>query len=681
MGMTTETTSPASRAEELRSALRHHSDRYYSGTPEIPDADYDELLRELAEIEAANPDLVHADSPTRTVGAAPDKAFAPVVHDPPMFSLHNAFGLQDLHAWQGRIAKRLDGAPQTFTVEPKFDGVAVSVRYENGQLVRAATRGDGKTGENVTHTARGIADLPDRLHGPDVPAVVEVRGEVYMSRSSFAALNTGQQAAGGRAYVNPRNAAAGALRLKDAAESANRGLSLWCYQIAVTEGPHIEFASRHETLRWMADVGLPVNDLAARCDSIEAVVDHIDAFESIRDELDYDCDGAVVKVDSLAAEAVLGEDSKAPRWAVAFKFAPEERTTKLIDIEVSIGPGGQATPWARLEPVFVGGVTVSAATLHNADQVALKGVRPGDTVIVRRAGEVIPEVVGAVLADRPADSQPWTFPTQCPECGSTLHRKAGAASTLCRNFDCPAQRRGRIEHFVSRHAMDVEHLGEKRVAQLVSEGLVRDAADLYYLDYVALAALEGFGEIGVRNLRRSLEDSKQRPIARLLFAVNIPDIGRGHSDRLAAALRSIDAIMAATPEEISQVDKFGEITAASVHRWFGDPDNLDLISRLRAAGVRMEDETPEEVDVPQTLAGMALVVSGTLDSYDRDGAKAVIVQHGGKAASSVSSRTTALVVGAKPGNSKVSKAEGLGVPVWGEDEFLSVLGGGARPAH
>ena len=331
--------------------------------------------------------------------------------------------------------------------------------------------------------------------------------------------------------------------------------------------------------------------------------------------------------------------------------------------------------------MFVGGATVAAATLHNADQVAHKDVRPGDTVIVRRAGEVIPEVVGAVLANRPADSQPWIFPSQCPECGSTLHRKDGAASTLCRNFQCPAQGRGRIEHFASRNAMDIEHLGEKRVAQLVSEGLAQDAADLYYLDFDALTELEGFGTAGVENLRQSLESSKQRPLARLLFAVTIPDIGRGHSDRLAAALPSIDAIMAATPQQISQVDKYGEITAASVHRWFRDPDNLDLIQRLQAAGVQMEDEPSEANDAPQTLAGMALVVSGTLDNYDRDGAKTVIVQHGGKAASSVSTRTTALVVGVQPGNSKVTKAEALGVPVWDEDEFLAVLGGGAPPAR
>ena len=678
---TTTTTDITSRAVELRGTLRHHSDRYYKGTPEIPDADYDALLQELAQIEATDPDLVEADSPTRTVGAAPDEAFTPVAHHPPMFSLHNAFSLQDLHAWHSRTSKRLGAVPQTFTVEPKFDGVAVSIRYEHGRLVRAATRGDGKTGENITHTARGINDLPDRLHGPDIPAVVEVRGEVYMRRSAFAALNAEQQAAGKKAYVNPRNAAAGALRLKDAAESANRGLSLWCYQLALTEGPHIEFASRHETLRWLAGVGLPVDELVTRCDTLEAVEAHINDFESARGALDYDCDGMVVKIDSLAVEAVLGEDSKAPRWAIAFKFPPEERTTKLIDIEVSIGPGGQATPWARLEPVFVGGATVAAATLHNADQVAHKDVRPGDTVIVRRAGEVIPEVVGAVLADRPADSQPWVFPSQCPECGSTLHRKDGAASTLCRNFQCPAQRRGRIEHFVSRNAMDIEHLGEKRVAQLVSEGLARDAADLYYLDFDALAELEGFGVAGVENLRQSLESSKQRSIARLLFAVTIPDIGRGHSDRLAAALPSIDAIMTATPQQISQVDKYGEITAASVHRWFRDPDNLDLIHRLRAAGVQMEDEPPEANDAPQTLAGMALVVTGTLDNYDRDGAKTVIVKHGGKAASSVSTRTTALVIGAQPGNSKVTKAEALGVPVWDEDEFLVVLNGGTPPAR
>ena len=671
----------ASSATELRRLLRHHSQRYYAGAPDIPDADYDMLLQELARIEAADPGLADAASPTRTVGAPPSAAFDAVQHDPPMFSLHNAFDLADLHAWRSRTRKRLAAAPEAFTVEPKFDGVAVSVRYENGQLVRAATRGDGKTGENVTHTVRGILDLPDRLEGDIVPAVVEARGEVYMRHSAFAALNAAQHAAGHKMYVNPRNAAAGAIRLKDAAESASRGLSFWCYQLAVTEGPRMEFGSHHDTLRWLRSVGLPVNEHTTRCETLESVVEHINTFESVRNQLDYDCDGIVVKVDSLADETALGEDSKAPRWAIAYKFAPEERTTKLLSIEVSIGPGGQATPWARLEPVFVGGATVSAATLHNADQVAHKDVRPGDTVIVRRAGEVIPEVVAAVLSDRPADSLPWQFPSHCPQCGSLLERKDGAASTLCGNFHCPAQQRGRISHFASRHAMDIEHLGEKKVAQLVAEGFLHDVADLYTLDFAAVENLDGHGATGVDNLRRSLENSKNRPIARLLFAVNIPDIGRGHSDRLAAALLSVDAVIAATPEKISEVDKFGEITAASVHRWFRDPDNLDLINRLRAAGVRMEDEPPTPVDAPQTLTRMALVVTGTLDSYDRDSVKDVIVRHGGKASSSVSSRTTAVVAGSKPGASKLTKAEALGVPIWDEATFVSMLRSGRPPAQ
>ena len=677
---TSTTTTTSSRAAELRDLLRHHAARYHGGVPEIPDADYDTLMDELAQLEATHPSLADATSPTRAVGAPADSAFAPVRHDPAMFSLHNAFDLAGLHAWHARTCKRLGSAPAAFAVEPKFDGVAVSVRYEDGRLVRAATRGDGKTGENITHTVRGIVDLPDRLVGTDIPRVVEVRGEVYLRRSAFAALNDAQRVAGTAAYVNPRNAAAGALRLKDAAESARRGLSLWCYQLAVVE-PARPFGSHHDTLLWLRSVGLPVNDESVRCDTFEQVIERVSSFDEARKNLDYDVDGIVVKVDALAGQATLGADSKAPRWAVAFKFPPEERTTKLLDIEVSIGPGGQATPWARLEPVFVGGATVSAATLHNADQVAAKDVRPGDTVIVRRAGEVIPEVVGAVVADRAADSQPWTFPTECPQCGSLLVREDGAKATLCVNFECPAQCRGRVAHFASRHAMDIEHLGEKTVAQLVDAGLVNDVADLYSLDFGAVAALDGLGPVAVENLRRSLEGSKNRSVARLLFAVAIPDIGRGHSDRLAAAMCSVDKIAAATVEQLSVVDKFGPVTAASVCRWFRDADNVELVGRLRAAGVRMRDDPPVEVavDVAQTLAGMTLVVTGTLADWDRDSVKSLVASHGGRAASSVSSRTTAVVIGAKPGASKLTKAETLGVPVWDEAEFLAVLGGGGLP--
>ena len=680
--MTTSTATTSARAAELRDLLRHHAGRYHAGVPEIPDADYDALLQALERIEAAHPDLADEASPTSAIGAPPDAAFAAVRHDPPMYSLHNAFDEGALRSWHDRTCKRLGSKPAAFTVEPKFDGVAVSVRYEDGLLVRAATRGDGKTGEDVTHTACGIVDLPDRLTGANIPRVVEVRGEVYLRRSAFAALNDAQRAAGDKAYVNPRNAAAGALRLKDAAESARRGLSLWCYQLAATEPP-LNVASHHDTLLWLRSVGLPVNDETVLCDTFEQVIERVGSFDEARKNLDYDCDGIVVKIAALADQAALGADSKAPRWAVAFKFPPEERTTKLVDIEVSIGPGGQATPWARLAPVFVGGATVSAATLHNADQVALKDVRPGDTVIVRRAGEVIPEVVGAVVADRAAGSRPWVFPTDCPQCGSRLVREDGAKATLCKNFACPAQRRGRVEHFASRHAMDIEHLGERTVGQLVDAGLVHDVAGLYSLDFDAVAALDGLGAVAVANLRRALEDSKNRSVARLLFAVNIPDIGRGHSDRLAAAMVSVDAIAAATVEQLKEVDKFGEITGASVWRWFRDPANVELIGRLRAAGVRMCDDPPAEVavDVPQTLARMTLVVTGTLADWDRDSIKTVVASHGGRAASSVSSRTTAVVAGAKPGGSKLAKAESLGVPVWDEAEFLAVLAGGSPPQH
>ena len=666
---------PADRATELRDALRRHSERYYAGQPEIPDADYDTMLRELSDLEAAHPELIDETSPTQTVGAAPDAAFTPVRHDPAMFSLHNAFSMDELEAWHSRASRKLGHQAAAYCVEPKFDGLAVSVRYENGRMVRAATRGDGEVGENVTHTARGVTDLPETLVGGNLPQVIEVRGEVYMRHSAFDALNLRQQEAGSKTYVNPRNAAAGALRLKDAQASAERGLSFWCYQLAVTDGPEMVFDSHYDTMQWLASLGLPVNDHAGRVASLADAITSINQFEEQRSQLDYDCDGVVVKIDSLDEQNDLGADSKAPRWAIAYKFPPEERTTKLLGIEVSIGAGGQATPWARLEPVFVGGATVSAATLHNADQVALKDVRPGDTVIVRRAGEVIPEVLGPVLSQRPAESNPWEFPTHCPECAQPFGRKVGAAATLCVNYQCPAQVRGRIEHFASRNAMDIEHLGEKTVTQFVDEGFVRDVADIYSLDFVAIEELGRYGSTSVANLRKSIEDSKTQGLSRLLFGLRIPEVGRGTSGRLANAFGDMDAIFAADERQIASIEDIGSITAHSVHQWFQDPANLSLLDRLRSASVQMHEERDDTSDIPQTLVGHAIVVTGTLENYDRDGAKKVILAHGGAASSGVSKRTTALVVGVNPGASKVTKAEALNVPILDEQEFLNLLRG------
>ena len=689
----------AVRARELQALLNHHSALYYAGKPEIPDADFDDLLAELKSLEADHPELVHPASPTQRVGAPPDDtAFAPVRHEPPMMSLHNALDIGELRAWHERVHRALaastagpsgeqalpllhDSSSTAYAVELKFDGLAISIRYEDGVLVRAATRGDGRTGEDVTHSVRTIADIPIRLRG-EAPAVLEVRGEVILRLSTFERLNARQASRGEKAYVNPRNAAAGSLRQKDARVTAERGLSFWCYQLGHAEGGPV-FSSHTRTLHWLASLGLPVNEHAVCLGDLAAVENHLADFEQRRHDFDYEFDGLVVKVDDLATQIRLGVDAKAPRWAIAYKFAPEERTTKLLDIEVSIGPSGQATPFARLEPVFVGGVTVTTATLHNEDQVAAKDVRPGDTVIVRRAGEVIPEVVAPVLSERPEGSEPWSFPPDCPVCGETLQRAEGMSATLCVNYWCPRQIRGRIEHFVGRAAMDIEFLGERNIDRFVTEGLLGDVVGLYSLDFGRIVQMEGFGEISVNNLRRSIEASKAQPLSRLLFALSIPEIGQVNAGVLAASFGGIDAILHADTDALATVEGFGPIIAASVRAWCDDPHNRALIEGLRAAGLRMEaDESGTDGDgeiLPQTLAGMSVVVSGTLEDFSRDEAKQAIAARGGSSPGSVSGRTTALVVGADPGASKLRKAEASAVPIIDEAAFRNLLETGQLP--
>ena len=691
------TADSGARVRELQALLNHHSALYYTDKPEIPDADFDDLLAELKALEARHPELVHPVSPTQRVGAPPDTAFAPVRHAPPMMSLHNALDLDELRAWNERVHRALAGAsgPATeqslptledttvsaYAVELKFDGLAISIRYEDGVLVRAATRGDGRVGEDVTHSVRTVADVPIRLRG-QAPAVLEARGEVFLRLSTFDTLNARQAARGEKSYVNPRNAAAGSLRQKDARVTAERGLSFWCYQLGSIEGGP-SFSSHTRTLQWLKSLGLPVDEHWACLADLAAVEAHVADFERRRHDLDYEFDGMVVKVDDLGLQARLGMDAKAPRWAIAYKFPPEERITKLLDIEVSIGPSGQATPFARLEPVFVGGVTVVTATLHNQDQVAAKDVRPGDTVIVRRAGEVIPEVVGPVPSERPEGSEPWSFPRDCPVCGQPLKRAEGMSATLCVNYWCPRQVRGRIEHFVGRSAMDVEFLGERNIDHFVSEGLLGDVVGLYSLDFERIAEMEGFGEISVNNLRNSIEASKQQPLSRLLFALSIPEIGQVNAQVLAAAFGDIDSILEADEAALADVEGFGPIIAASVRAWFDDPHNRELVEGLREAGLRMEANEPGGRDAdeprPQTLAGMSVVVSGTLEGLSRDEAKQAIAARGGSSPASVSGRTTALVVGADPGASKVRKAETSGVAVIDEAAFRELLETGKLP--
>lgn len=675
---------PAMRIDKLRDRLNRHARAYYElDAPEIPDAEYDHLLRELADLEDANPELATDDSPTRRVGGATNTAFAPVTHTVPMMSLHNAFDIDELRGWNKRVERRLEGQPvPAYAVELKFDGLAISLRYENGVLVQGATRGDGKVGEDVTHNVRTIADIPSQLTG-DFPPVLEARGEVYMRLSSFAALNERQveeaKAAGKepKLYINPRNTAAGSLRQIDASVTADRALSFFCYQLGVVEGGP-ELASHTETLEWLGSLGLPVNEHTKSLSSIDGVEGRIAEFQKKRHELDYEFDGVVTKVNDLRLQRELGADAKAPRWAIAYKLPPEERTTTLLDIEVSIGPSGQATPFARLDPVFVGGVTVGTATLHNQDQVAAKDVRPGDTVIVRRAGDVIPEVVGPVLSDRAAGSVPWEFPTDCPVCGEPLVRDEGVAATNCVNFRCDRQIRGRIEHFAGRAAMDIEFLGEKNVDRFVTLGLVEDVGDLYTMDFEKVLELEGFKEKSVDNLRTAIEISKARPLGNLLFGLRIPEIGQVNGQTLAAAFGSMERITAASIEEIAAVDGFGMVIAEAVHAWFARPEAQDLIGRLTTAGLTMEAAVVDR-SAPQTLEGKTVVVSGTLDGFTRDGAKEAIVARGGKSPGSVSKKTLALVIGADPGASKVTKAEEAGVPVLDEAGFLELLESGAVP--
>jgi DNA ligase (NAD+) len=677
------------RAEQLRKEIAENNRRYHElDDPVISDAEFDELVRELRSIEEEHPELITPDSPTQKVGGAPQVTlFAPVEHGVPMMSLDNAFEESELRAWVERLHRRLAGAPAAsddegsdevgYVCELKIDGLAISIRYEGGRFVRAATRGDGRTGEDVTGNVATIDQVPKSL-GKGAPDVVEVRGEVYMALSAFKRLNERQEAAELRPFVNPRNAAAGALRQKDPRITAQRELALWSYQLGeLVGGP--DFVSHHETLEWLSSLGFPVNPEIRRVSGPDEVLEYSLHWQHHRHDLDYEIDGAVVKVDDLARRKLLGSTSKAPRWALAYKFPPEERTTRLQDILVSIGRTGRATPYAVLEPVFVGGVTVGQATLHNEDQVRLKDVRPGDRVMVRRAGDVIPEVLGPVLADRPDGSEPWNFPTTCPcPIGSTLVRPEGEAEHRCIHPECPIQRQGAIEHFASRGALDIDALGSKRIAQLIDAGMVASVADLYWLDWDKVEALERMGALSAANLRASVEASRSRSLARLLVGLNIRHLGPAGAEALAAAFGDLDRIMAASEEALAAADGVGAIIATSLHTWFADPANLELIERLRAAGLNFQGPQGDE-SRPKVLAGMSVVVTGTLEGFSREEAEAAIKDRGGRSPGSVSGKTTAVVVGESPGAAKVTKAEELGVPVLDEAAFAALLETGELP--
>ena len=677
-------------ADELRATIAYHNDLYHGkDSPEISDAAFDEILRKLAELEAKYPELRDDASPTQTVGAG-GATFDPVTHRVPMTSLDNAMDVAELQAWGERAAKGLNNVAMQFACELKIDGLALSIRYENGELVQAATRGDGKVGEDVTANVRTIGVIPKKLFaqsGAAVPSVLEVRGEVYMSIEAFEKFreaklreNENRVREGKRPEnvpANPRNAGAGSLRQKNAQVTATRELSFWAYQLGEVVGAP-NFATHTQTLDYLRLLGFPINPEIKTLDSLSKVVEFCQRWEAARHELNYEIDGVVVKLDDLAQREQLGFTSRAPRWAIAVKFAPEERNTLLKDISVSIGRTGRATPFAVLEPVVLSGSTVSMATLHNREQVQLKDVRPGDTVVVRKAGDVIPEVVGPVLSLRPKNSKPWKFPTTCVcDLKSKLVQVDGEADTRCVEPECPFQRDQRIIHFASRGAMDIEGLGEKTVFALSDKNFVSDIGDLYSLTLEKLLQLDGFAELSAKNLLKAIADSKSRPLAKLLVGLGIKNLGPAAAESLSRRFGSLDAIIEATPEQLSEIDGVGEVIAKKITDWFADKSHMAIIKKFRAAGVEFGNVAVN--NAPQNLVGKAIVVTGTVEGFSREEAQEAITSRGGKSPGSVSAKTFALVVGDEPGASKLTKATELGVPIIYAAGFLKLLETGELP--
>jgi DNA ligase (NAD+) len=666
------------RSEELRSLINYHNRLYYElNQPEIPDEVYDDLMNELRAIEAAYPELITPDSPTQRVGGAPLPTFEVVEHRIPLLSLSNCFSEEELRAWHRRAAERLGMERFALVSEPKIDGLAIALVYERGRFVQGATRGDGYHGENVTENLRTIPTIPKQLQG-SYPERFEVRGEVYMPRSGFEELNAAigeenlrREQEGKKPlpmYANPRNAAAGAVRQKDPSVTASRPLAMFVYQLGWCEGPHPQ--SHFEVLGWLREMGFNVNPEARLHPDLEDVFPRIDWWGRERERLDYDIDGVVIKVDDTQAWERLGAVGREPRWATAFKFPPQQRTTKLLDIQVNVGRTGVLTPFAVLEPVVVGGARVSLATLHNEGDIRRKDIRIGDTVIVQRAGEVIPQVVGPVVQLRTGEEREFVMPDRCPACGTPVSRDPDQAAVYCPNAACPAQQIRLIEHFASRSAMDIEGLGEKMAVQLYQSGLVRNVADLYSLTKEQLLRLEKVQEKTAENLLRGIAASKSRPLPNVLFALGIRHVGMETARLLAEHIGSLDRLLDVKAEELQQIEGIGPVVAASIENWVQRPENRAIVERLVAAGVNPRFERPAAGAGP--LEGLTIVVTGRLERMSRAEAEDAIRARGGKVGSSVTKGTDFLVVGADAG-SKLAKAEKLGTRLLTEEEFLALL--------
>ena len=661
------------RIAQLRRYIAQHNYRYYVlADPEVPDAEYDRLMLELRKLESQHPGLVTADSPTQRVGAEPLREFGEVVHRVPMLSLDNAFSDEDVIAFDRRVRDRLGREDEVaYACEPKFDGLAISVTYEDGVLVRGATRGDGVRGEDVTQNLRTLKSVPLRLLGKALPAVLEARGEVYMPIAGFERMNQEAQARGEKVFVNPRNAAAGSLRQLDPRITASRPLEAYFYQIGVLEGASAP-QTHTDSLKYLRGLGLRTCPESALVAGVEGLLRYYATLGARRAELPYQIDGVVYKVNDLKLQEQLGFVSRAPRFAIAHKFPAEEELTTVNDVEWQVGRTGALTPVARLKPVFVGGVTVSNATLHNIDELQRKDVRVGDSVIIRRAGDVIPEVVKVVLERRPRGTTPVALPKNCPVCRSAVVREEGEAVARCSGgLHCPAQRKESLRHFASRRAMDIEGLGPKVIDQLVDAGLVKSAADLYRLDAASLETLERMGEKSAQNVYEALQRSKDTTLPRFLNALGIPEVGEATALALANHFRGLDALMNAPLEEILRVPDVGPVIADSIHAFFADRDNRTVVETLCKLGIRFEAIAEPVLD--SSAAGKIFVITGTLEGMTREDVADLIRAHGGKVSGSVSKKTSYLVVGADAG-SKLAQAEKLGVATLSLDDLRGLLG-------
>jgi DNA ligase (NAD+) len=660
------------RVRALREEIERHNYNYYVlDAPTIPDAEYDRLFRELLALEAQHPELVTPDSPTRRVGAPPLPEFRPVTHRVPMLSLANAFDDEDVAAFDRRVREGLGQDRIDYAVEPKFDGLAISLTYENGHFVLGATRGDGYTGEDVTANLRTVRSIPLRLRTGRAPRRVEVRGEVLIMKRDFERLNAAQREAGEKEFANPRNAAAGSLRQLDSRITARRPLRFFAYTLAGADG-FVLPPTQAELLDTLAEWGLPVSPERRVVRGVDGLLDYYRGMAARREALPYEIDGVVYKVNRLDYQERLGFVSRAPRFALAHKFPAQEALTELVAIDVQVGRTGALTPVARLKPVFVGGVTVTNATLHNEDEIRRKDVRIGDTVIVRRAGDVIPEVVAVVLERRTGRQQPFVMPTRCPACGSHVERPADEAVARCTGgLVCPAQRKQALLHFASRRAMDIKGLGDKLVEQLVDHHLVHNPADLYKLGLAALANLARMGEISAGNLLAAIEKSKKTTLARFIYALGIRNVGEATAKDLARHFGGMDALMDADEQALLEVPDVGPVVASSIREFFREPHNREVIEQLRAAGVHWQESEPAE-RAHGRLAGKTFVLTGTLPNLSREQATALIEAEGCKVSGSVSRKTDYVVAGADPG-SKLAKARELGVTVLDEDGLMRLL--------